>query len=103
MQPNYRQIQPAPVLDKTANAISVPYVNVQLFQSCTAQYEVRQITEIPPLPDGQVLPAFWGPILMSGSITLSGDDYTSWGTDDNFLYEKIAEKLGLTLIPLPTA
>jgi hypothetical protein len=45
----------------------------------------------------------WGPVLMNGSITLSGDDYTSWGTDDNFLYEKIAEKLGLTLIPLPIA
>ena len=103
MQTNYRQIEPAPVLDKTANAISVPYVNVQLFQSCTAQYEVRQVTEIPPLPDGQVLPAFWGPVLMNGSITLSGEDYTSWGEDDNYLYEKIAEKLGLTLIPLPTA
>ena len=103
MQNNYRQIEPAPVLDKTANAISVPYVNVQLFQSCTAQYEVRQVTEIPPLPDGQVLPAFWGPVLMNGSITLSGEDYTSWGEDDNYLYEKISEKLGLTLIPLPTA
>ena len=103
MQNNYRQIEPAPVLDKTANAISVPYVNVQLFQSCTAQYEVRQVTEIPPLPDGQVLPAFWGPVLMNGSITLSGEDYTSWGEDDNYLYEKIAEKLGLTLIPLPAA
>ena len=103
MQTNYRQIEPAPVLDKTANAISVPYVNVQLFQSCTAQYEVRQVTAIPPLPDGQVLPAFWGPVLMNGSITLSGEDYTSWGEDDNYLYEKIAEKLGLTLIPLPTA
>lgn len=98
MQNNYRKIEPAPVLDKTANAICIPYVNVQLFQNCTAQYEVRQITDIPTLPDGQVLPAIWGPVLMTGSIVLSGDDYTSWGADDNYLYEKVAEKLGLTLI-----
>ena len=63
---------------------------------------MRQITEIPPLPDGQVLPPMWGPVLMSGSITLTGEDYAAWGDDDNYLYEKVAEKLGLTLIPLPT-
>lgn len=95
-------IQPAPVLEKTANAIAIPYVNVQLFQSCSAQYEVRQITDIPPLPDGQVLPPIMGPVLMTGNITLTGADYTSWGADDNYLYEKAAEKLGLTLIPIPT-
>ena len=99
MQNNYRKIEPAPVLDKTANAICIPYANVQLFQSCTAQYEVRQITEIPALPDGQVLPAMWGPMLMGGSITLSGEDYAAWGADDSYLYEKIADRLGLTLIP----
>lgn len=102
MQSNYRLIEPAPVLDKTANAIAIPYVNVQLFQSCTAQYEVRQITEIPPLPDGQVLPPIMGPTLMTGSITLTGEDYAAWGDDDNYLYQEVAEKLGLTLIPLPT-
>lgn len=103
MQSNYRLIEPAPVLDKTANAIAIPYVNVQLFQSCTAQYEVRQITEIPPLPDGQVLPPIMGPTLMTGSITLTGEDYAAWGDDDNYLYQEVAEKLGLTLIPLPAA
>lgn len=101
MQQNYRQTEPAPVLDKTANTIVIPYVNVQLFQSCTAQYELRMITEIPPLPDGQVLPPIWGPVLMNGNITLTGEDYTTWGSNDNYLYEKIAEKLGLTLIPIP--
>ena len=103
MQSNYRLIEPAPVLDKTANAIAIPYVNVQLFQSCTAQYEVRQITEIPPLPDGQVLPPIMGPTLMTGSITLTGEDYAAWGDDDNYLYQEVAKKLGLTLIPLPAA
>ena len=97
MQTNYRKIEPAPVLGKTANAICIPNANVQLFQSCTAQYEVRQITEI-ALPDGQVLPAMWGPVLMNGSITLSGDDYAAWGADDQYLYEKIAEKLGLKVL-----
>jgi hypothetical protein len=97
MQPNYRKIQPAPVLGNTANAICISSVDVQLFQSCTARYDVRQITEIPALPDGQVLLPIWGPSLLSGSITLSGEDYTSWGADDNYLYAKVAEKLGLSL------
>jgi hypothetical protein len=99
MQTNYRKIEPAPVLGNTANAICIHYANVQLFQSCTAQYEVRQITDIPTLPDGQTLPPMWGPVLMTGSLVISGDDYAAWGADDNYLYEKVAEKLGLTLLP----
>ena len=100
MQNNYRKIEPAPVLDKTANAICISYANVQLFQNCTAQYEVRQITEVQTVPDGHMMPPMWGSPLMTGSITLSGDDYANWGSDDNYIYEQIASKLGLTLLPL---
>lgn len=91
------------MLDKTANAISIPYVNVQLFQSCTAQYEVRQVMPRHELPDGNMMPIMLGQILLSGSITLSGDEYAAWGDDDNYIYEKIAERHGLTLIPVDQA
>ena len=50
-----------------------------------------------------MLPPIMGPTLMTGSITLTGEDYAAWGDDDNYLYQEVAEKLGLTLIPLPTA
>lgn len=32
------------------------------------------------------------------NMTLSGDDYTNWGNDDNYLVDYVVEKLGLTLI-----
>jgi hypothetical protein len=46
-----------------------------------------------------MMPPMWGSPLMTGSITLSGDDYANWGNDDNYIYEQIAAKLGLTLLP----
>jgi hypothetical protein len=104
MQNNYRYIEPATVLDKPVNAICIPNVNVQLFESCTAQYEVREITEIPPplvMPPGSTaVTAVWGPAWVNGALALSGDDYTNWGTDDNYIYQEVAAKLGLTLLPL---
>jgi hypothetical protein len=98
MQNNYRKIEPAPVLGKTANAICIHGVHVQLFQSCSVHYELRQITEVQTVPEGQMMPPMWGAPLMTGNITLSGDDYAGWGPEDNYIYEKIAELNGLTLI-----
>ena len=98
MQNNYRYIEPATVLDKPVNAICIPNVHVLLFESCTTLYEVREITEIQT--PGMPLTPVWGPALVNGTMTLSGDDYTNWGNDDNYIYEEIAAKLGLTLLPL---
>jgi hypothetical protein len=50
------------------------------------------------VPEGQMMPPMWGAPLMTGNITLSGDDYAGWGPEDNYIYEKIAELNGLTLI-----
>jgi hypothetical protein len=33
----------------------------------------------------------------SQSVTLSGPDLDGWGSDDTFILEKIAEKIGLTV------
>ena len=103
MNNNYRRIEPAPVLDKTADAISIPHVSVQLFCSCSAQYEVRQLVSGIPMPGGEVSPLILGPVLLSGTMVLSDEDYAAWGDDDNYIYEKIAERHGLTLIPLDQA
>ena len=106
MPNNYRNIEPTTLLNKPVNAICVLAMSVQLFESCTAQYGVLEITEIqPPLPlpnypNPQVVTHVWGPIVVNGAVTLSGDDYTNWGTNDNYIYEEVAAKLGLTLLPL---
>jgi hypothetical protein len=95
----YRAIVDAPVLGRTANAITIPWVQVTPFNYATIQYEVRTLEAL-HAPDGTLVPAAMvGPVLMTGSITLSGDDYLAWGDDDSYLYEKVAEKLGLTLLP----
>jgi hypothetical protein len=51
-------------------------------------------------PGSTAVTAVWGPALVNGALTLSGDDYTNWGTDDNYIYQEVAAKLGLTLLPL---
>jgi len=100
----YKYIEPTAVLGATANAIAIGYVNVQPFNSATVHYEVRHIQEttIPSPPDGVMVPgAPFIKTLMTNSITLTGDDYLGWGDDDAYLYAKVAEKNGLTLIPEP--
>ena len=32
-------------------------------------------------------------------VTLSGDDYAGWNNDDNYIVDKVAEKLGLVRKP----
>jgi len=34
-------------------------------------------------------------------ITLSGQDYLDWNNDDQYLIDKVAEKLGFTIAPTP--
>jgi hypothetical protein len=33
-------------------------------------------------------------------ITLTGDAYTAWGTDDEYLYTWTAQQLGLTIVAI---
>ena len=40
--------------------------------------------------------------LYSTQIILSGDDYKNWGTDDDYIVNYVAKKLGLTVNPTPT-
>jgi hypothetical protein len=97
----YRQIADAPVLGQTANAVAIPWVQVTPFNYANIQYEVRKLEQVQmPSPAGMTSPAMMiGNVLMTGSLTLQGADYAAWSDDDNYLYEKVAEKLGLTLLP----
>lgn len=88
----YRDIEPATVLDKTGNRLCIPYVLITPFTSAEIHYEVCAAdNEVSPSPSMT---------LMSGVVSLTGDDYANWNDDDTYLYTKLAEKLGLTLIPL---
>ena len=102
MNTGYRMIQDAPVLGQTANAIAITWVNVQPFNLANVQYEMRSIEQMPmPSPDGgpSVMVPVPAKLLFASNITLSGDDYSGWGDDDQYLYETLASKLGLTLLP----
>lgn len=36
--------------------------------------------------------------LMSGTLVMSGEDYTKWNSDDNYAWDWVAAKLNLTII-----
>lgn len=101
----YRNIQDAPVLGQVANAIAINYVTVTPFSSANVQYEVRSIQAVPAPPADANNPSESTPMvpitqtLMTGSLFLAGEEYSAWGDDDNYLYQKVAEKNGLTLLP----
>lgn len=36
--------------------------------------------------------------LRSGALDISGEDYTNWGADDDYIWEYVASKLNLIII-----
>ena len=40
-----------------------------------------------------------GRIIHSQPLTLQGDDYKAWSSDDSYLYKYVANKLGYTVAP----
>ena len=44
-----------------------------------------------------------GRIIHSQPLTLQGDDYKAWSSDDSYLYKYVANKLGYTVAPTPVA
>jgi len=40
------------------------------------------------------------PALSQGTINLTGDAYSQWGTDDDYLYTYTAQQLGLTIVEI---
>lgn len=76
-------IEPSTVTEvKTITNFKVNIYSLQLFQSVTIQ--VHLFGENDELISIQY-------------VGLTGDDYNGWNNDDNYIINKVAEKLGLTI------
>lgn len=78
-------IQPVPAFPKPAVALFIN--NVTVWPSSEAQF-------------GWTLRDADGVQVGSGILTLSGDAYAAWGTDDDYLYTYTAAQLGLTIVEI---
>jgi len=53
---------------------------------------------------GEFATFWWGILdadlsqIQQGNITMSGEDYTKWGNDDQYAWEYVAKSLNLTII-----
>jgi hypothetical protein len=47
--------------------------------------------------DGEAIGA--GTKIYAGQLSMNGDDYTDWDTDDDYVWTWAANKLGLVIIP----
>ena len=81
----YAAIQPVPAFPKPAVALFIN--NVTVWPSSEAQF-------------GWTLRDADGAQVGFGILTLSGDAYAAWGTDDDYLYTYPATQLGLTIIEI---
>jgi len=78
-------IQPVPAFPKPAVALFIN--NVTVWPSSEAQF-------------GWTLRDADGAQVGFGILTLSGDAYAAWGTDDDYLYTYTAAQLGLTIVEI---
>ena len=85
----YATIQPVQVSFPTATA-SVLYIsNVSVQPGVSATYSWALCAD-----------SACNPALASGTINLTGDAYSQWGTDDEYLYTYTATALGLTIVEI---
>ena len=78
-------IQPAEeITTKIITSFTVNVMRLELFQSVTVNV---------------MLYGENGGFLEVKTITLSGQDYLDWNNNDQYLIDKVAEKLGFTLAP----
>jgi hypothetical protein len=81
----YAIIQPVTVFPSTATVLFINNVNVQPGTSATYQWWLQDAERAN---------------LTTGTITLTGDAYAAWGTDDEYLYTWTAQQLGLTIVEI---
>lgn len=81
----YATIQPVPAFPKPAVALSIN--NVTVFPGQSAAFGWHLFDE----DKSQV--GF-------GTINLTGEAYTAWGSNDDYLYTYTAQQLGLTIIEI---
>jgi hypothetical protein len=78
-------IQPVTVFPSTATVLFIDNVNVQPGTSATYQWWLQDAERAN---------------LTTGTITLMGEAYAAWGTDDEYLYTYTAQQLGLTIVEI---
>jgi hypothetical protein len=81
----YAIIQPVTVFPSTATVLFIDNVNVQPGNSATYQWWLQDAERAN---------------LTTGTITLMGEAYAAWGTDDEYLYTYTAQQLGLTIVEI---
>jgi len=81
----YREIQPLPYVTPQVKAELVAFRidQVQVQPNSSAYWNAIFVT-----PTGQELSTV--------PVSISGDEYSAWGTDDEYLYTITMKKLGLT-------
>jgi hypothetical protein len=81
----YATIEPVSVFPSTATVLYINNVNVQPGTSASYQWWLQSVERAN---------------LTTGTINLTGDAYTAWGTDDEYLYTYTAAQLGLTIVQI---
>ena len=82
-----KEIQPLDIWQngsiKTATHLYVQGTSVTLGESASFFWQLRN-------DEGQQI--------SQGNLGISGDEYTAWGTDDDYIYTLVAIDLNLTLV-----
>ena len=82
-----KEIQPLDIWKngyvKTGTKLNIEGNRVILFNSASFIWEIQTDN---------------GEVISSGSIGISGEQYTAWGSDDNYIYILVASDLNLTLV-----
>ena len=81
----YATITPVSVVPSTATVLFINNVTVQPGASASYQWWLQSEAR------GN---------LTTGVLSLAGDAYAAWGSDDEYLYRYAAETLGLTIIEI---
>ena len=78
----YAAIEPVSVFPSTAAVLWINNVNLQPGTSASYQWWLQSAERAN---------------LTTGTVTLTGDAYAAWGTDDEYLYTWTAQTLGLVI------
>ena len=81
----FATIEPVEVFPSTATVLWINNVNVQPGTSASYQWWLQSAERAS---------------LTTGTISLTGDAYAAWGTDDDYLYTYTAAQLGLTIVEI---
>jgi hypothetical protein len=77
---------------KEAKWLNIYVASIMLGVSAQINYELFE----GQVGDGEAIGA--GTKLAAGQLTLDGDDYSNWGSDDDYVWIWSADKLNLTII-----